>query len=120
LASGRASTIPEICGGIQKVSAEGVARAAEGGDRLAHEVISRAAEYLGIGLLNLVHIFNPDMIVIGGGVSLIGERLLGPARHIVNTKAFRLPREAVRILPAQLGVDAGVIGAAMYAALQAA
>lgn len=119
IANGRASTIPENCGGIDGISAEGVARAADGGDHLAQEVISRAAAYLGIGLLNLVHIFNPDMIVIGGGVSLMGERLLGPAREVVNSQAFRLPRQAVRILPAMLGVDAGIIGAAIYAATRA-
>jgi len=54
-------------------------------------VINRAAYYLGVGLANIINIFNPEMIVIGGGVSKMGEMLLKPAREVAKQRAFKLP-----------------------------
>lgn len=88
-----------------------VAQAARAGIPLACEIIAIAAEALGVGLVDIIHIFNPEIIVIGGGVSQMGELLLEPARRIVATRAMRVPREAVRIVTAKLGTDAGLIGA---------
>jgi glucokinase len=111
---GEKSYIAELTGGkIEKVTAEIVARAAKHGDRLACEVVTSAAVYLGIGLANLVNIFNPDMIIIGGGMSKMGDMLLKPARQTVKQRAFKLPARTVRIVKARLGGDVGVIGAAV-------
>jgi glucokinase len=107
-----------VSGNLEGITAEKVAMAAQGGDRLAMEVISRAAGYLGVGMVNLVNIFNPEMIVVGGGLSKMGELLLGPARQVVKQRVFPLCAGAVRIVTAELGDDAGVLGAAIYARQQ--
>jgi glucokinase len=104
-----------VSGDLEGITAEKVAMAAQGGDRLAMEVISRAATYLGVGMVNLVNIFNPEMIIVGGGLSKMGELLLGPAREVVRQRAFPLCAGAVRIVTTGLGDDAGVLGAAIYA-----
>ena len=66
-------------------------------------------------MVNIVNIFNPDMIIVGGGVAKMGELLLEPARQAVLKRAFELPARAVRIVTAQLGDDVGVLGAALFA-----
>jgi glucokinase len=95
------------------ITAETVAEAAKCGDTVACEVINRAAYYLGIGIANVVNIFNPEMVIIGGGVSKMGELLLKPARKVVKQKAFRLPAGTVRIVRSRLGDNAGIMGAAI-------
>jgi glucokinase len=95
----------------EDVSATTVYRAACQGDQPCQELIANIAHYLGVGLVNLVNIFNPDMIVIGGGMANMGEMLLGPAREVVNTRARELPRSRVRIVPAALGEKGPVLGA---------
>ena len=89
--------------------------AAKGGDSLALEVISQAATYLGVGMVNLVNIFNPEMIIVGGGVMQMGDLLLEPARKVVEERAFPLAARAVRIVPSRLGDNAAVLGAAVFA-----
>jgi glucokinase len=97
------------------IDASDVALAAAKGDGLSKKVIARASHYLGLGLVNIVNIFNPEIIVIGGGVSHIGKPLLEPARRLVAERAFKLPASRVRIVKAELGDEAGVLGAAIYA-----
>jgi glucokinase len=104
-----------VSGKLEDITAEDVDIAAAGGDSLAQEVILQAATYLGVGMVNLVDIFNPEMIIVGGGMAKMGDRLLNPARRVVMERVFRLPAQAVRIVPAQLGDDAGVIGVAVFA-----
>ena len=93
------------------VDAMMVAQAAASGIPLAREIIGSAAEALGVGLVNIIHIFNPEVLILGGGVTQIGEPLLGPALRIVEERALRASRESVRIVLADLGSDAGLIGA---------
>jgi len=112
---GRSSLIEAVGGKIENITAEEVSIAAQEGDSLASEVILKAATHLGVGLANIVNIFNPEMIIIGGGMVKMGDILLNPARRIVKERAFQLPAQAVRIVPAQLGGDAGVLGAAAFA-----
>ncbi len=113
---GERSSITEIVGGkVANITAEEVSIAARAGDSLASEVILKAATYLGVGIVNLVNIFNPEMIIVGGGMAKMGDLLLNPARQVVKERAFQLPAQAVQIVPAQLGDDAGVLGAAVFA-----
>lgn len=113
---GESSILAKMVGGkLEKITAETVEAAARGGDSLALGVISQAATYLGVGMVNLVNIFNPEMIIVGGGVAKMGELLLEPARRVVRERAFKLAAEAVRIVPAQLGEDGGVLGGAILA-----
>jgi glucokinase len=104
-----------VKGKIENITAEKVEKAARRGDSLALEVISQVATYLGVGILNLVNIFNPQVIIVGGGVAKMGNLLLEPVRQVVSERAFKLAAGAVRIVPAQLGEDAGVLGAAVFA-----
>jgi glucokinase len=69
-------------------------------------------------MVNLVHIFNPKMIIVGGGMSKMGELLLEPARQVVRERAHPLSAQAVRIVTAQLGGNAEVLGAAVFARQQ--
>jgi len=115
LSQGEASSIIEFAEGrLENITAETVALAARQGDPLACDIVSRAASYLGIGLANLVNIFNPELIVIGGGVSKMGDMLLEPARKVVKERAFQLPARTVRIVRACLGSNAGIMGAVAY------
>jgi len=119
LSQGEKSSLAEFGGGkIKSITAEKVSLAAQNGDSLALEVISKAATYLGIGLVNLVNIFNPEMIIIGGGLAKVGDLLLEPARRVVRERAFQLSTRLVRIVPDQLGDDAAVLGAAIFARQQ--
>ncbi len=116
ISQGEESSLTEMVEGkIENITAEKVGVAAQGGDSLALEVISKAATYLGVGMVNLVNIFNPEMIIVGGGVAQMGDLLLEPARQVVKERAFQLSARAVRIVSAQLGDSAGVLGAAVFA-----
>ena len=94
-----------------KVTAQTVARAAEAGIPLARAIITSAAEALGVGLVSILHIFSPEIVILGGGVMLMGNMLMEPALKLVQERTMRANRENVRIVPAQLGGNAGIIGA---------
>ncbi|MFC1861860.1 ROK family protein [Chloroflexota bacterium] len=102
-------------GNIEKVNAEAIHEAAQAGDSLATELITETAYYLGVGLSNLINIFNPEVIIIGGGLSNIGDMLLKPAFEEAGRRAFRQSYQAVRFTRAELGRNSGVLGAAAYA-----
>ena len=113
---GEKSSLVEMVGGkVEDITAEMVGVAAQAGDALSLSVIYEAAIYLGVGMANLVNIFNPDMIVAGGGMAKLGDLLLDPARQVVKERAFPVSARAVRIVVAQLGDEAGVYGAAAFA-----
>ncbi len=110
LVQGEASRLRELAGGDPDgVTAELVASAAKSGDPLASEVMHTAAANLGVGVVNLVHIFNPELILIGGGLSKAGEIVFEPVRQVVAERV--MPDITVSILPAGLGDDSGLLGA---------
>ncbi len=109
------SILEFVDGDIEKVNAEAIHEAAKAGDRLANELIAQTAYYLGVGLTNLINIFNPEVIVIGGGLSNIGDMLLKPAYAEARRRAFKQTYQGVRFARAELGSDSGVLGAAAYA-----
>jgi glucokinase len=92
-----------------------VTELAHDGDQAALEVLELIGTRLGVAVANYVNIFNPQVVVIGGGVMAAGELLLGPIRATVAARALPPSRDEVRILPAAFGVEAGMIGAAMLA-----
>ena len=119
IGQGEKSSLTQIVEGrIENITAEEVSLAAQGGDSLALAVISKAATYLGVGMVNLVNIFSPEMIIVGGGMAKMGDLLLEPARQVVKERACLLLARGVRIVTAQLGDDAGVLGAAVFARQQ--
>ena len=87
----------------------------------AREVLDRVALYLGAGIASFVNVFNPELVVLGGGFARAGDLLLEPVRRYVAERGLAPARDVVRIVPAQLGVEAGLIGAALvgYEALDA-
>jgi glucokinase len=104
-------------GKIDAITGELVGEAAVAGDPFARDVVGEIGHLLGIGLANIVNIFDPEVIVVGGGAAAgTGELLLGPARasmdaHILGTAW----RKRVRVVPAALGNDAGIVGAGVLA-----
>jgi glucokinase len=102
-------------GKIENVTAQTVQSAAEKGDPIANQLILKTAYYFGVGLANLINIFNPEMIVIGGGLSNMGDRLLNPAYEVAEKRAFNRAYRTVRFVRAALGRNSGVLGAAAFA-----
>jgi glucokinase len=108
--------------GLGRALAEGrelagplVTELAHDGDEAAIETIATIGRYLGVAITSLVNTFNPEVVVIGGGVMGAGELLLGPVRAEVATRALPPSRDLVEIVPAAFGVEAGMIGAAALA-----
>jgi glucokinase len=91
------------------------ADAARRGDARAADAFERAAEALGLVLAGLVNVFNPEAICIGGGMSAAWDLMEEPVRAAVRTRAFRLAQEGLEIVTAELGGDAGLLGAARAA-----
>lgn len=91
---------------------------AAAGDAVAKDIIDEALTYLGIGVANAISIFDPQMIIIGGGVSKAGDIVFDKVREVVNKRCFKSMAQACEILPAGLGADAGVVGAVALAILQ--
>ena len=111
----RTSILEYAEGNIENVTAQAVHSAAKKGDSLAKELIARTGYYVGVGLANLINIFNPELIVIGGGLTNIGDMLLKPAFKTAGERAYKEAFQAVRFAPAELGRNSGVLGAAAFA-----
>ncbi len=96
---------------LMHVKARTVALAAAAGVPTAQKIIATAAEALGVALVNIIHIFNPEMIILGGGLTEMGSLLLDPAKQLVQERTMPVPFKAVRIVLAQLGHNMGLVGA---------
>jgi glucokinase len=112
LQAGQTSAMLALAGGDpQRLTARLIGEAAQSGDPLALDLFQRAGFYIGLGLVNLLNLFNPAIIVVGGGVSQVGELLFEPMRQTVRARIDRLYWEECPIVPAALGDDAGLWGA---------
>ena len=97
--------------------ARDVAEAEEAGDPVATRIMSDAREAFAVSCVSLANVFNPSLIVVGGSLAVgQGDRLLEPARAAVASGAFRRPAERVRIVPAALGDDVGLVGGVVLVA----
>jgi glucokinase len=115
LASGRAATLMAQEAFGPAVDAHRLVRLAREGDATAVELLATLGRRLGAALGSLVNIFNPELIVIGGGFSAAGDFLLDPAREVLQREALHPGREFVRIVRAELGTAAGLVGAGLVA-----
>ncbi len=107
------TTLPSyVEGNLTLVTAQVVYEAAHDGDPFALEVVTDTAKFLGAGVANIVNIFNPEVVVICGGVTRAGDRLFLPLRSEVKRRAFRPAVERLKIVPGTLPGTAGVVGAA--------
>jgi glucokinase len=92
-----------------------VTELAHDGDSVAREVMTLMGERLGLGVVTLVNIFNPEVVVVGGGAIAAGELLLAPAREVVARRALPINRADVRLVSARFGAESGMLGAACMA-----
>jgi glucokinase len=97
------------------VDAHRLVRLANEGDPRAREILGGIGRHLGAGIGSLVNIFNPELVVIGGGFAAAGDFILDPAREIVRREALAHAGDRVRIVRAELGTAAGLIGAGLVA-----
>jgi glucokinase len=114
----RPTLLSELCGGdLNRIDVELVVQAARAGDELAREVFAEAGRYIGFGVVNTLVTISPRKVIIAGGVSAAGDLLLEPIRRVVRERVHLVPVEQVEILPAELGDDAGILGAALWSCL---
>jgi glucokinase len=100
-----------VDGDASRITAATVFEASKRGDQVALEVVRDTAHFLGVGISNLINIFNPDLVVVAGGVTQAGDLLFDPLRAEVRRRAFKPSVEACRIVPGALPLSAGVVGA---------
>ncbi len=120
-ASGRAPGIATFVAMLEgrDIEARDVVRLETSGDADAAAIMDLARRAFAAAMVGLVDVFNPELIVVGGGLAAAqGDRLLEPARREVARVAFRIQRERVRIVPAALGDDVSLVGAQRLVALR--
>ena len=98
--------------GDRGVTGEIVLEAAERGDAVAEEIIRRAGRYLGLGLVGLLNTFNPEALILGGGLVGLGDLYLGPAFAAARECGFEQILNDVTMTTAELGGRSGALGAA--------
>ncbi len=113
ITAGAASVLPRyVDGDLSRITAQIVFQAAHDGDEYALKVVRDTAAFLGAGVANIINIFNPQVVVICGGVTLAGDTLFVPLQSEVQRRAFKPAVDVCRILPGELPGTAGVWGAA--------
>ncbi|HEX4573790.1 MAG TPA: ROK family protein [Gemmatimonadales bacterium] len=111
--AGADSALPRyVNGDLSRITAQLVYEAANDGDPYALDIVRETAKFLGAGVANIVNIFNPQVVVICGGVTLAGDTLFVPLWGEVQRRAFKPAVEACRVVPGALTGTAGVYGAA--------
>jgi glucokinase len=96
----------------EKIDAATVCALAVQGDRLAQQAVEREGFYLGIGLANLIDIFSPEVIALGGGVMKSWDLFEDRVRQVIQQSCGLVPSEKTRLIKSLLGVDTGLVGAA--------
>jgi len=112
--AGETSSLTDLCNGdLSKIDGKMVGEAASAGDAMAIEIVKRGGKIVGLGLVNLLHIFNPEVVVIGGGVSYIGDIWFDEVRAAV--KAHTIDDDYwndTPIIPSQISEDVSILGSA--------
>jgi glucokinase len=109
---GARSSLHEMLRAGEELTARDIFDAAAGGDELAAKIVEDTAFYLAVGAMNLMHIIDPQTVVFGGGMIAAGDGFLERIRHHVRELAFPVLADKTKICYAELGTDAGFIGAA--------
>lgn len=117
IAEGRPTLLSQWFPGdeLKRLTAADISKAMDEGDALASDIMNHAGELLGKALVPAVHLLSPQVIIVGGGGAMAGERLLTPLRQMLMSRLLPDFRQHVTIKTAVLGDDAGVIGSAMQA-----
>ncbi|MBE6048950.1 MAG: ROK family protein [Clostridium sp.] len=101
-----------------KITSYEVFLEAEKGDKVAKDIRDKALNYLGIGVANVISIFDPEAVIIGGGVTQVGDILFSRVKEVVNERCFKVMSNNCEIVPAGLGTNAGTVGAVALAILE--
>jgi glucokinase len=102
----------------EKITAKEVFFEAEQGDRLAKDIVDNSLTYLGVSIANLITLFDPQIVIIGGGVAKTGDYFFNKIRSIVKEKGFYPSKEFCKIVPSTLDGNSGVIGAIALAIIE--
>jgi glucokinase len=111
IAAGRLPRTARLAERAPPLSAEEVHQAAAEGEEEARGIIETAGRYLGLGLASLINAFNPQAIILGGGLVYIGEMLLAPALEAARERSFAQAHDDCRIVEWELGDDVAALGA---------
>ena len=111
--SGKRTLLSEIP--LEKITAHEVAEAARRGDLHAQEILRRAGTFIGIAIAGLINLFNPSIVIIGGGVAQVGDIITSPIRQAVRERAMHASEQSVRITTGTLGRRSLLIGAIVQA-----
>jgi glucokinase len=109
------SELGEALAADQEITGALVTTLALGGDEVSRMVLGHIGRLLGVGLANLSNIFNPEVIVVGGGAMHAGDLLLEPAREELRARGLPPNRDQLQVVPAKFGPEAGMLGAAVMA-----
>lgn len=112
LLGGKSTKYKELAAG-SSVTSQLVYEAANLGDSVSKTIFEITGYWIGIALASVVNLINPEVIIVGGGVAQAGDLLLNPIRETINKRALNVAANAVKILPAELGESAGVVGASL-------
>jgi len=112
LMTGKSTKFKELAAG-SPITPEIVAEAAILGDAVALRIFEKTGYWIGIALSSVINLLNPEVIIIGGGVGQAGDVLLNPIRETIAKRALKISAETVKVIPAQLGNSAGVVGASL-------
>ncbi|MEX2015322.1 MAG: ROK family protein [Candidatus Hydrogenedentales bacterium] len=110
LECGRASVLQNTAPDL--ITGELISDLAADGDAFCQWVVTETAQWLGLGIANLINLLNPEKVVLCGGMIAAGDRLFAPLRATAKANAFDVPAERCEIVPAGLGGDSGVLGVA--------
>ena len=113
--TGTQSQILNLAGSIEDITTYHILEALQKNDALAQKIWNETTEYLGRGLAVVINTFNPELIVVGGGVTAAGDLLFKPVREKALRYAFPRLAAVCSIVPAGLGSNVGVVGAAACA-----
>lgn len=112
IAKSKSSLLHQLCeGDPMNISAETVALAAQQGDKLSRKILLNAADYIGIGLSALVNLYNPEAIILGGGLVQAGDFLFERIRSAIEKQTLRQISEGIIIQPSKLGNRCRIMGA---------
>ena len=110
---GRKTSLLKMAGGdVSKITGKMISEALAAGDEFAGWVMKETATWLGLGISSLVNLLNPEKVILSGGMIAAGEALFEPIRATIKANSFEVPARRAQIIPAGLGADSGVIGAA--------
>ena len=120
VAQGLTTRIADLCEyDLNRITPELIAQAANAGDAIAAQIYDKAGFYLGIAACNVCVSLGPRRIIITGGVSQAGRLLLDPMERTLRQRVHVMPVDQVQVVQGELGGNAGVIGAAVWAYSQA-